>query len=520
MGGLQLLFVKFLDSNFLLNLLRQFKLNGMNKLQQIYRFNHDYKKFRGLSYRVKCLQSWILANPRAAINSVIVIATLIIFSSVIIFVSKKHAHSYATNDNPQIIATNNTATQPQNNTVINTSPTVAVPTTLTPTPSSNVIATSTNNSLLSIKNVTVRNKDNLSKVFKRFGLDPKLAKTILALSNANSLRNLHAGQKFTLSLAPNQQLAGITFPISATDTLIISKDNDRFQAKVDHIEPVARLEYAALTIKGSIYSSAKKAGISSKVIAQLVSIFSDKVNLNKTLRSGDKIAFLYKDYYIKDQKINKNVNILAAEYIHAGKISKIVAFTDPKGITNYYTPDGLSLKSPFVRYPLKFKRIGSPFSLRRFNPILHAYYEHTGVDLDADAGTPIKASSDGVIASIGMVGDGYGNKIIIKHGQYSTVYAHMRGFASGVHHGSFVHQGQLIGYVGMTGRATGPHLHYEFRINGVPHDPLKVKLPSGELIAKAYRGQFFAQEKKLFAQLDLYTKSLFAANTEVNNINS
>ena len=150
--------------------------------------------------------------------------------------------------------------------------------------------------------------------------------------------------------------------------------------------------------------------------------------------------------------------------------------------------------------------------MHRLNPILHIYCKHTGVDLAANIGTPVKASSDGVISIAGKE-RGYGNVIMLKHNnKYSTLYAHLHNFAHGIHHGSHVRQGQVIGYVGMTGRATGPHLHYEFRINNVPHDPLKVTLPSGEMIAKTEQKKFFSQEKQLLAQLDLHTHSFFAAN--------
>ena len=494
-------------------------------MRHVYKFNHHYKDYlkqRRPNAKFNRIRSRVLVNPHKIINGVAVLAALMVISIVIISISKKHLHSshrfdVVNNNQPQQVQLaqanlvgQSSATQPNSLDQDNQSK----------QSSKKPVVTAVNESQLSIKTVTVKHGDNLTKIFKRLNLDTKLAINITSLKQASALHTLHAGKKLTLAFAAGNQLAKITYPLSVTDTLIVTKTNDgkNFQANVDRIEPTARLEYAALTVNGSLYASARKAGISGKLITQLVNIFKDKTNLNKTLHAGDKVAFLYQDMYVNDKKVNRNSNILAAEYTHAGKINKIVAFTDPHGITDYYTADGYAIKSPFVRYPLKFKYISSPFSHHRYNPILHIYCEHTGVDLVAPVGTPIKASSNGIITSIGMNNDGYGKKVIIKHGKYSTLYAHMRGFATGLHKGSSVHQGQLIGYVGLTGHTTGPHLHYEFRINNVPHDPVKTKLPSGELIAKAYRGKFFAQQKKLFAQLDLHTKSLFAANNIASTI--
>ena len=497
-------------------------------MQQIYnRNNHPYKKLQGLSHKIKCLQAWALANPRAVINSVILIISVLIVIAVVILLEKKHSHQtgYATgstinqpNNSVSGTTTSENIATKQNTVSTSNNPASTIATqqpiaTDSNSNANNNVASIANTSLI-VKNVTIKKKDTLGKIFKRFGIDQKNTKTILSLDKASSLQNLRAGQKLTLELNQQKQLEKLTYQINITDTLTISKNNEHFQAKIDHIEPVAQIEYSSLIINGSIYASAKKAGISSKLINRFVNVFSDTTNLNKTLHAGDKIAFLYKDYYVNNQKLDKSGEIIAAEYTHAGKIYKTVSFTDPKGITNYYTPEGYALKSPFMRYPLAFRYIGSPFSLRRYNPILHAYYEHTGVDLVANAGTPIKAACDGVIATLGMDGDGYGNRIVIKHGKYSSLYAHMRGFAQGLHHGSFVKQGQLIGYVGMTGRATGPHLHYEFRVNNTPYDPVKTKLPVGEMIAKTYRNQFFAMRNKLLAQLNLRAKSLIAVNDD------
>lgn len=293
-----------------------------------------------------------------------------------------------------------------------------------------------------------------------------------------------------------------------------------------------QLEYMATTIRGSIFLSGKKSGLPTKITAELLNIFSNKVNFH-SIHDGDKFAVLYQKKLAasldspkpkKHHKNNKTTvatngnNIVAAELTHNGKTYRAVKFTDASGSSEYYSPDGYSLKAPFIRYPLKFKFISSPFSLHRFHPILGIYRSHLGVDFAADIGTPIKASSDGIISFAGYK-ENYGRVVIVSHGIYSSLYAHLNAFAN-IHHGQKVKQGQTIAYLGNSGLSTGPHLHYEFRINGVHYDPIKVKLPATELIAKQDRPKFFAQTKILLAQLDTKRNSMLALNSSKNTSGS
>ena len=350
--------------------------------------------------------------------------------------------------------------------------------------------------------VIVRKKDSLSKIFTRLQLKPEDAKNILKLKTANTLHNLRSGQKLTFYFI-NNKLEKFTLPINITDTLVVDKSYGRFRARINHVTPVERIQSTSLIINNSIYATAKKNNISQALIAKFIAAFKSKINIGKMLRTGDKIVLVYKDYYINNNKINKTSDLVAAGYVHGKDIRKIIKFTDKSGNSTFYTADGYSLTSPFIRYPLNFKRVSSPFSLHRINPVSGVYREHTGVDFAANMGTPIRATSSGVVTFAGRNG-GYGNVAIIKHNQYTTLYGHMLKFASGIRVGGIVKQGQVIGYVGMTGRATGAHLHYEFRINNIPHDPLKIKLPDGEMIAKAYRSQFLKQAKPLLAQLNSF----------------
>lgn len=358
--------------------------------------------------------------------------------------------------------------------------------------------------------MVIRNRGSLVGVFKRYGFDAKLASSIISINkHSRLLQHLQKGGKISI-WANGPDVQKIEYFINDSDTLFVTKNasGQGYQANLHHVEPVSRLEYVAATVHGSVYSVAKKAGISPKIMSQFVNIFSNKLNVAKDIRNGDKIALFYKAYYLNNKRV-KVGEIAAAEIIHKDKIHRAIAFTDPHGGTEYYTPEGYSLKAAFLRYPLKFKRISSHFSLNRFHPILRFVRAHLGVDFAANIGTPVAATSNGRIAFMGRRA-GHGNAVVVQKGRYSTLYAHLARFPKGLVVGKSVKQGQVIGYVGSSGLSSGPHLHYEFCINGVHHDPLKVKLPVGDMIERSYRKQFLARSRALVAQLDLRHKLLLA----------
>ena len=354
--------------------------------------------------------------------------------------------------------------------------------------------------------VTIKSKDNLKKLFKRNGLNEKDALAILAIKKASSLKNLHAGKKISLTLdATKTKLQVLEYKLDDLTTLVVTARKGGWSVDTKHIKPTTKTKYAAATITGSIYTAGKRAGVPQKLVAQMVNAFSNRVNVKK-IHDGDKFALLYNEYTLDGKKV-RDSDIAVAELVHKGETHRIVSFTDSYGHTNFYTPQGHSIKPAFERYPVAFNHIGSRFSHARHHPILGTVRAHTGVDLSADRGAPIKATGNGKIVFAGTSG-GYGNVVRIKHGIYETVYAHLSRFSNKVYTGGYVKQGDVIGYVGSSGLATGPHLHYELRVNGVPHDPLKVKLPSGQMIASEHRNRFFALSKKVLSQLDSYRKGI------------
>ncbi|HKJ77578.1 MAG TPA: peptidoglycan DD-metalloendopeptidase family protein, partial [Gammaproteobacteria bacterium] len=271
----------------------------------------------------------------------------------------------------------------------------------------------------------------------------------------------------------------------------------------------SRTAHATGTIETSLFEAGREAGLSDRTIMELAYIFGWDVDFALDIRAGDRFTILYEEQFLDGEKL-RNGPILAAEFINRGRVVRAVRFTDPSGHTDYYSPEGRSMRKAFLRSPVDFRRISSRFQRERFHPVLGKKRPHRGVDYAANVGTPIKASGDGKIVFRGWKG-GYGRAVILRHGgRYTTLYGHMSRFRGGLRTGSRVKQGQVIGYVGASGLATGPHLHYEFRVNGVHRDPLKVELPKAEPIRKAYRDDFRQASKPLLAQLEVLQRTRVA----------
>jgi murein DD-endopeptidase MepM/ murein hydrolase activator NlpD len=233
---------------------------------------------------------------------------------------------------------------------------------------------------------------------------------------------------------------------------------------------------------------------------QLAGVFGWDIDFALDIRAGDRFAVLYEERYIEGKKLGDG-DILAAEFINNGRTFQAVKYTDPAGHSDYYSLDGRSMRKAFLRSPVDFRRISSRFRSERYHPVLGVKRPHRGVDYAAAIGTPIKAAGDGKIAFVGTKG-GYGRTVIVQHGgTYSTLYGHLSRYNRSARVGARVRQGQVIGYVGKTGIATGPHLHYEFRVNGVHRNPLTVKLPNASPIGTAYKADFDSHASGMLARL-------------------
>jgi murein DD-endopeptidase MepM/ murein hydrolase activator NlpD len=355
--------------------------------------------------------------------------------------------------------------------------------------------------------VTVKRGDSLAAIFKRNDLDAaELHEIMQTGADTKKLRYLKPGQTFRIQVDEDNNVLNLSYHINQLETLDVHRDGDAFIASYHHKNVEKRMDHASAVIKSSLFEAGRDAGLSSQMVMELAHIFGWDIDFALDIRKGDSFSVIYEEDYLNGSKLNDGP-ILAAEFVNHGRTYKAIRYTDASGRSDYYDPRGRSMRKAFLRTPVDFRRISSRFGMR-YHPILHRKRMHTGVDYAAPRGTPIKSTGDGKIIFIGRKG-GYGNAIIIKHGGiYSTLYGHMSHFRRGMHVGKHVKQGQIIGYVGSTGRATGPHLHYEFRINGVFRNPLTVKLPSAKPINRAYKQDFEAHAQTMLSQLTVVNSTL------------
>lgn len=354
-----------------------------------------------------------------------------------------------------------------------------------------------------LQKISVKKGDSMAMIFNRLSLSPQSLHEIMTLGKETAvLKSIMPGQIIEFEIKKDR-LHSIKYDYALTKTLVIKREDHTFKAETIETEIEKRLRYASASINSSLFLAGQSAGITDKVIMNLVSIYGWDIDFALDIRNGDKFAILYEEHFKNDKKI-ANGPILAAEFINQGHRFRAVRYKHKNGDVNYYSDTGHNMRKAFIRTPVNFSRISSRFNLKRKHPVLNKIRAHRGVDYAARTGTPIKASGDGIVSFKGTKG-GYGRTIILKHGgTYTTLYAHMSKYAKGIRNGVRVKQGQTIGYVGKSGLATGPHLHYEFRINGVHRNPLKVKLPKALKIPDAVMADFKQQTQPILAQLDQF----------------
>ena len=321
-------------------------------------------------------------------------------------------------------------------------------------------------------------------------------------------RKLKPGDEFVIT-HDEGDLVSMYSNLSLTSALKIERAESGFKAEVVErpIEKRKRLAYG--TIQSSLFESAANAGLSDRVIMNIAGIFAWDVDFVLDIRSGDNYYVQYEEIW-QDGEYVTDGEIIAAEFNNNGRTHRAVRFVDGEGRSDYYTPDGHSVRKAFIRAPVDFTRISSNFNPKRRHPILNSIRAHRGVDYAAPRGTPIKAAGDGKVIFRGVKG-GYGNTIILQHGgNITTLYAHMSRFA-GLRVGSRVRQGQTIGYVGSTGLATANHLHYEYRLNGVHRNPRTVELPQADPIDQRFRQQFLATVEPILQELEKFKNTQLAS---------
>ena len=357
----------------------------------------------------------------------------------------------------------------------------------------------------------VRSGDSLSKIFKRNGLHANDAYQLVRLNEAKVLLKIQPGQEIKLKKDKQGEFALLQYQPNIFDILTVRFRDDKFVAEVTKRTVEIRLNNTKATIHQHLLGAAKKARVSLSTTYKFIAIFGWQVDFTMDIRAGDQFSVIYEERYIDDKKIGDG-DIIAAELIISGKVLQAIQHKDEYGVTNYYTPEGSGMKGAFLRTPLKFGHVTSVFSNNRLHPIKKIWRAHKGVDYGAPRGTPVRATGDGTVRIAKRNGD-YGKTIIVRHGgKYDTVYAHLSAYARGIRSGAHVKQGEIIGYVGSTGLATGPHLHYEFRINGVHKNPMTVALPKSTPIAEKYKSQFQQAAMIWVAELEYLNRIPLAQN--------
>mgnify|MGYP002818467960 CR=1 FL=1 len=360
--------------------------------------------------------------------------------------------------------------------------------------------------------------ETIAGVLQDQGIEGSEAYNIVkALSKNYDPRSIKAGQAVSLDLEPiadgGWSLSKLTMKTDPIKEVVVEKTDDiSFKSYIDEKEVVLKTNVAKASIESSLYGSAAKAGVPASVVANMIRIYSYEVDFQRDIRTGDKIEILYQTYETEDGDFAKYGDILYANLIVGGKKKPVYRYKKKDGRSDYFTEDGMSIKQTLMRTPIDGARMSSGFGMRH-HPVLGYNKMHKGVDFAASRGTPIYAAGDGTIEYIGRKG-GYGNYIRIRHnGSLKTAYAHMKGFAKKLSKGSRVVQGEVIGYVGTTGRSTGPHLHYEVLQNGKQVNPNRLDLPTGEKLAKGEMQDFkgaVASIKQQYAELSEGLK--FASN--------
>ena len=345
--------------------------------------------------------------------------------------------------------------------------------------------------------------DTLGSVLARSGVTDPSAQRFLATDHrSRALYQLKPGKAVRVKIDDEGRLVSLRYLTQSGEVLAVDRLGESFIVQSGAPSPQVRLEMRSTEIHSSLYAAADAVDLPDAVTMQLAEVFSGDVDFYHDLRDGDTFTVLYEVRMIDGESVGTG-RILGAEFVNNGTTYRAFLWRDAEGSENYYAEDGRSLRKTFLRTPVAFTRVASGFSLARFHPFLQAWHAHKGVDFAAPSGTPVHAAGDGSVAFAGQQ-NGYGNIVILQHrGPYSTAYAHLSAFARGIHVGSHVEQGDVIGYVGQTGWATGPHLHYEFRVNNEQRDPMTIALPNAVPIPADQRRAYAEAIAPIAAELQL-----------------
>ncbi len=351
--------------------------------------------------------------------------------------------------------------------------------------------------------VTVEKGQTLGTIFADIGVNAKeLASLLEQMQDARALTTLKPGERLGVKRTDDGRLAAIQYDADSSTRKVVAWQGERIQESTIERPIERRTHIASGEISSSLFAAAEDAGLSDDMVVELAKVFGYDIDMAQDLRKGDKFFVVYEASY-RDGEPAAGGRILAATFFNRAKRFEAVGYQRPGGEFEYYDQSGRPLRKAFIRTPVEFSRISSRFTSARKHPVLGTVRAHRGVDYAAPSGTPIMAASNGRVVSAGWQG-GYGRAVVIDHGQgYTTLYGHMSRMVATK--GARVRQGEIIGYVGMTGLASGPHLHYEFRVKGVHRDPLKVTMPPPERLPLGVMAAFSKSVKpalQLLARLE------------------
>ena len=349
----------------------------------------------------------------------------------------------------------------------------------------------------------IQRGDTVAAILSRFEVNNR--DTINFLRDARNIKAMHQlvpGKTVHAQATATGELLALRYFSGGNEQFLMEKIDGAFKLSEQPVKLEANIQMKSGVINSSLFAATDSAGVPDNITTQIVDIFASDIDFHRDLRKDDRFTVVYESLHI-DGEPAKAGRVLAVEFVNQGTSYQAVYFKADDGNSGYYAPDGKSLRKAFLRSPLEFSRISSGFSSARFHPVLQTWRAHKGVDYAAPTGTRVKATASGTVAFAGWQ-NGYGNVIILQHqGQYSTAYGHLSAFAKGLRSGQRVNQEDIIGYVGATGLATGPHLHYEFRISGVQRDPLRVAMPAAIPITARDMAIFLENTRPLIARLDM-----------------
>jgi murein DD-endopeptidase MepM/ murein hydrolase activator NlpD len=349
--------------------------------------------------------------------------------------------------------------------------------------------------------VTIGRNDTLDRIFRELQLHVSDLAALRSLPDVrHNLDIIRPGDVIQMTHLDGE-LKSLTRRINETATLSVTRAEQGFSANIVENPLETQEQRLTGTVDSSLYDAVNAAGGTDRLAVSLADVFKYDIDFVNSVQPGDRFVVTHEQQW-QDGEFVRDGDILAAEFVNDGRTYRAVRYAMPDGHADYYTPDGRPVRKAFLRYPVDYARISSGYSTARWHPVLHRVRAHRGIDFAAPTGTPIKAAGAGRVVFRGTKG-GYGNAVELSHSNgITTLYAHMSRFARDVGIGDRVAQGEVIGYVGMTGLATGPHVHYEYRVNGVYKNPARVTVPKADPIPANLMEDFRAKTAPLLADLD------------------